>query len=157
MRTLTLIATLLCAAPALAQVTGRMPLPRGQAEAVSTATSARSLYVVHCAGCHGRDGAGSDLGRVPDMRGAGHFLRVEGGRQFLIQVPGVMGSGLDDAQVAEVTNWVLATLAAPSVPAPHQPYTADEVRRARAHPPLDVAATRERLVAQARTQGLPLP
>ena len=142
---------------AVAQVTGRMPAPRSNAEAVSTATSARSLYVVHCAGCHGRDGAGSEIGRVPDMRGAGHFLQVAGGREFLIQVPGVMGSGLDDAQVAEVTNWVLATLAAPSVPAQHQPYSPDEVRRARLNPPLDVAATRERLVAAARTQGLPLP
>ncbi|MBQ0929437.1 cytochrome c [Ideonella sp. 4Y16] len=157
MRPTVLFAALLCAVPALAQVTGRMPPPRSNAEVLSTATSARSLYVVHCAGCHGRDGAGSEVGRVPDMRGAGHFLRLDGGRQFLIQVPGVMGSGLDDAQVAEVTNWVLATLAAPSVPAQHQPYTADEVRRARTSPPLDVAATRDRLVAQARTQGLPLP
>lgn len=147
---------LLCGLAA-AQVTGRMPPPRSGAEAVSTATSARSLYVVHCAGCHGRDGAGSDVGRVPDMRGAGHFLQVAGGREFLIQVPGVMGSGLDDAQVAALTNWVLTTLAAPSVPAQHQPYSADEVRRARAQPPLDVAATRERLVAAARTQGLTLP
>lgn len=139
-----------------AQVTGRMPPPRAGAEAVAQASSAHSLYVIHCAGCHGRDGAGSEVGRVPDMRGMGRFLQVEGGRQFLIQVPGVMGSGLDDAQVAQVTNWVLATLAAPSVPPGHRPYDAEEVRRARASPLLDVAAHRARLVAQGQAQGVPL-
>ena len=139
-----------------AQVLGRQPPPRASAESWSTAHSARSLFVVHCAGCHGMDGAGSDLGRVPDMRGMGHFLRVAGGREFLIQVPGVLGSGLNDEQVASVTNWLLAGVAAASVPEGHRPYAAAEVRAARANPPLDVAATRQRLVDAARSQGLAL-
>lgn len=156
MKPLLLLLALLWAPHAGAQVTGRMPPPRPGAEALSTATSAHSLYVVHCAGCHGRDGAGSDTGRVPDMRGVGQFLRLDGGRAFLIQVPGVMGSGLDDEQVAQVTNWLLATLAAPSVPAGHRPYDAAEVARARTRPPLDVAAHRAALVAQAQARGVPL-
>jgi mono/diheme cytochrome c family protein len=133
---------------------GRQATPRANAESVATATSTRSLFVMHCVGCHGRDAAGSEIGQVPDMRRVGRFMLVEGGREFLVSVPGVMGSGLSDAQIAEVTNWLLATLAAGSVPPGQPPYTADEVQRARAHAPVDVAATRRTLVQRAAAQGL---
>lgn len=135
-------------------VTGRqVPAPPG-AEPVARTTSTRSVYVVHCAGCHGMDGAGTRIGQVPDMRQLGQFLRLDGGREFLIKVPGVMGSGLGDRQVAEVSNWVLRTLAAASLPPDFVPYGAEEVARARSAPLLDVAATRRKLVAQGRERGL---
>ncbi|MEY2688463.1 MAG: hypothetical protein RL375_2661 [Pseudomonadota bacterium] len=140
--------------PAQAQPLGKQAVPRAQAESVATATSTRSLFVMHCVGCHGRDAAGSTLGQVPDMRQVGRFLQVDGGRRFLISVPGVMGSGLDDRQVAEVTNWLLATVAAGSVPPDHTPYTADEVRQARGQPLIDVAARRRELVLRAAAQGV---
>ena len=137
-------------------VLGRMVQARSDAPSVATTTHARARWVLHCAGCHGVDGSGSDLGRVPDLRRLGAFLQVEGGRQFVIKVPGVMGSGLDDAQVAEVTNWLLATLAAGSVPAGHLPFSAAEVARARAQPLPDVAAERQRLLDRARAAGVAL-
>lgn len=146
-------------APALGgqdMVLGRMVQPRSDAPAVSPTTHVRARWVLHCAGCHGVDGAGSALGRVPDLRGLGAFLRVDGGRAFVIKVPGVMGSGLDDAQVAEVTNWLLATLARASVPDGHRPFDADEVSRARAQALVDVAAERQRLVERARALGVAL-
>ncbi len=62
-----------------------------------------------------------------------------GGRAFVISVPGVMGSGLNDQQVADVANWMLATIAKDSVPQGHAPYDAAEVARARAAPLVDVA------------------
>lgn len=128
------------------------------ADAPSTATTrgARAHYVLHCAGCHGLDGAGSRAAQVPDMRRLGDFLRVPGGRAFVLQVPGVMGSGLGDAEVAEVTNWVLATVAPGSAPPGTPPFTPAEVAEARRHPLVDVAATRRALVQQARAQGLAL-
>jgi hypothetical protein len=58
--------------------------------------------------------------------------------------------------VAEVTNWVLATLAPTSLPNDFRPYSADEVRQARATPLVDVAAARARLVAAARERGIAL-
>jgi len=137
-------------------VLGRMVLPRNDAPSVAATSGARSNFVLHCAGCHGLDGAGSKSGNVPDMRRLGDFLRVPGGREFVIKVPGVMGSGLSDAQVAEVTNWMLATLARGSAPAGEPPFDAAEVTRARAQPLTDVAAARQRLVEQARAQGVPL-
>jgi mono/diheme cytochrome c family protein len=150
-----------CAASALAlggqnMVLGRMVQPRSDAPTVSPTTHVRARWVLHCAGCHGVDGAGSALGRVPDLRGIGAFLRVDGGRAFVIKVPGVMGSGLDDAQVAEVTNWLLATVARDSVPDGHRPFDAAEVTQARARPLVDVAAERQRLLDRARMQGLSL-
>lgn len=144
------------AAAAQATVVGKQARGSVSAESVARTSSVRSQYVLACAGCHGLDASGSVVGNVPDMRQLGRFLRIEGGREFVIKVPGVMGSGLSDQQVAEVTNWVLATLAAGSVPPAHQAYTADEVRRARAAPLLDVAATRAGLVERARAQGLAL-
>jgi len=135
-------------------VLGRQVPASALAPATSTTTSVRSQYVLHCAGCHGLDGTGSAIGNVPSMRRLGRFMQLEGGREFVIKVPGVMGSGLDDEQVADVTNWVLSTLARDSVPAGHSPYGADEVRRARASPLVDVASARARLLEQARARGL---
>jgi mono/diheme cytochrome c family protein len=145
---------LLASATAAAGTLGRQAETRPDAPSVAVTTSVRSLYIVHCAGCHGRDAAGSTLGNVPDMRRLGQFLQLEGGREFVIKVPGVMGSGLSDQQVADVTNWMLQTLAPGSAPAGHLPYEAAEVRSARETPLLDVAAARERLLAQARARGL---
>ena len=154
MRATALVLSLLACAGAMAQVNGRQVPARADAKPVAETTSVRSLYIVHCAGCHGRDGTGSTLGNVPDMRRLGDFLRVPGGREFVVSVPGVMGSGMNDAQVAEVTNWVLATIARESVPEGHRPYETADVARARAVPLVDVAAARGRLVTAARTQGI---
>lgn len=135
---------------------GQQVVLRADAPAVLPVHAPRSLYMLHCAGCHGQDGSGQPSARVPDMRQMGNFLRVSGGRAFLIQVPGVMGSGLDDAQVAQVSNWILNTLAAPSVPAFHRPYDADEITRLRQQAPADVGAVRSALSEQARQLGWPV-
>jgi mono/diheme cytochrome c family protein len=135
-------------------VLGRMVAPRPDAPSVAATSSARSLYVLHCAGCHGVAGAGAPEKYVPDLRGLGAFLRVPGGREFIVSVPGVMGSGLDDAQVAQVINWLLATMAAGSAPAGQAPYETAEIARARARPLVDVAAARRLLLDRARTAGI---
>jgi mono/diheme cytochrome c family protein len=149
----------LCAATAAAMggqnmVLGRIVLPRADAPSLAVASTARGHYVLHCAGCHRLDGSGAPDRYVPDLRQLGRFLRLEGGREFVIGVPGVMGSGLDDAQVAEVTNWLLSTLARDSVPEGHRPYSATEVAATRGRPMPDVAAVRQRLVQQARARGV---
>ena len=133
---------------------GRQVMARADAPSVATTTHARASYVLHCAGCHGLDGSGLPQSYVPGLRRLGDFLRLPGGREFVIKVPGVMGSGLDDAQVAEVANWVLGTMAQDSVPQGHAPYDVNEVARARAAPLIDVAAERKRLQERARQQGL---
>jgi mono/diheme cytochrome c family protein len=135
-------------------VLGRMVPARGDAPSVATTTHVRAHFVLHCAGCHGFDGSGAQTGQVPDMRHLGRFLRVPGGREFIVSVPGVLGSGLSDQQIAEVTNWMLSGMARGSVPEGTPPYTAAEVTRARSMAPLDVAAARKQLVLEARARGL---
>jgi hypothetical protein len=81
------------------------------------------------------------------MRQLGEFLKGPEGRRFLLQVPGVMGSGLSDEEVAQVTNWVFTTLVTNINPRTFVSYTAQEVAKARANPLKDVMATRTRLLA----------
>lgn len=124
---------------------------------VADAQAPRTQYLLRCSGCHGADGAGSPTANVPDMRQLGQFLRLDGGREFLVKVPGVTGSGLDDAQIAAVTNWMLRELAGASVPPDFAPYTEDEIARARRDPLHDVARARAALVDSARRQGIAIP
>lgn len=156
-----LLAGIACTGSALAfggtgHVMGRIVLPRADAPSVTPGSSPRSQYVLACAGCHGLDGAGSPEAHVPDLRQIGQFLRLPGGRAYVVKVPGVMASGLDDRQVALVTNWVLATLARGSAPADPAPFDAAEIQRARQAPLVDVAAERARLLAEAQRLGVRL-
>lgn len=150
------LAVTLCALPCAAGVLGVAAPVRPNAEPVAHTRDARSTYVLHCAGCHGMDGAGSVLGQVPDMRQMGGFLRVPGGRQFVIQVPGVMGSGLNDEQVAQVTNWMFQHLVQGWDASDFVPYTAQEVALARRNHLQDVMGKRQWLVEQAQRLGFSL-
>ncbi len=135
-------------------MTTGLSVHRPGAPSVAPTSNARALFVLHCSGCHGRDGAGAT--DVPDMRQLGWFLRLDGGREFIVKVPGVMNAGLSDAQIADVTNWVLATIAPDSLPPGHRPYDAAEIARARQQPLIDVAAARDGLIVQARNRGVEL-
>jgi mono/diheme cytochrome c family protein len=125
---------------------GTMAPIRSQAASKAKTHSARSAYILHCAGCHGLDGRGVSQAQVPDLRAMADFLKVPGGREFLIKVPGVMGSALSDAEIAEVTNWMLTDGMGQSSSGPFQPYTEKEVREARLSPLVDVMQTRQVLV-----------
>ena len=120
----------------------------------ASAGSVRSLFVMHCAGCHAMDGSGHPEQGVPSMRGAlGHFLRLSEGRAFLVQVPGVNNAGLNDAQIADLTNWMVPQFSADTAPPGWLPYRADEVARYREQRPADVGAVRRGLVETLEQQG----
>lgn len=125
---------------------GTMAPIRSQAESKAKTHSARSAYILHCVGCHGMDGRGVSQAQVPDLREMADFLKVPGGREFLIKVPGVMGSALSDAEIAEVTNWMLTDGIGRSPPGRFQPYTEKEVREARRSPLVDVMQSRQALI-----------
>lgn len=128
-------------------VTGHQVVLRPDAPTLAKVSSVRSLYVLHCAGCHGFDGQGTYSAKVPDLRRMGQFLSLPGGRGYLLRVPGVMGSGLDDAEVAAVLNWLLGGMARQSRPTDEPPYAVAEVNQARRTPLTDVMAERRRLEA----------
>jgi mono/diheme cytochrome c family protein len=127
-----------------------------QAHAQTTGNP-RSLYVLHCTGCHGMDASGVPGQGVPSMRSAlGHFMKLPEGRAFLLQVPGVNNAGLSDAQIASVTNWMVQQFSADTAPAGWAPYTAAEVGTAKLSRPVDVAKARADLVARLQQSGIDL-
>ncbi len=80
-----------------------------------------TLYALNCMGCHQQRGEGH--GAVPELKGfVGNFLRVPGGREFLVQVPGVAQSSLSDGEIAAVLNWMLLEFSPAELPDDFRPY-----------------------------------
>lgn len=105
-------------------------------------------YMLHCQGCHLPGGVGYP-GLVPNMQGhIGVFLRSEAGRAYLIQVPGAAQSDLDDAELAEVLNWMLSEFDPGNVKSDFKRFTGSEVTAYRATHLDDVGATRRALLAE---------
>jgi len=119
-----------------------------------TVTGPAADFAFRCRGCHGLAGEGTP-GHVPRLAGfVGLFTRLPDGRDYLMRVPGVARAQLDDARLAAVLNWVLATLSpaetAPSFP----PFTAAEVGAARRSPIVERKERRAALLAEMRERGL---
>lgn len=115
--------------------------------AAAAAPDPRIDYLLQCQGCHREDGGGTP-GAVPPLAGSvGRFLRVAGGREYLVRVPGSSQSPLDDARLAAVLNWMLVRFDPDALPADFAPFTAEEVARVRRPPLVDVAGERRRLLA----------
>ncbi|SAK91891.1 cytochrome c, class I [Caballeronia fortuita] len=118
------------------------------------AARARKDWVLNCMGCHTADGSGIP-GKVPALRNSlGHFVSLAEGRQFVMRVPGAANSALNDAELANVLNWLLATMNEESRPASFKPYTADEVAAHRRPALTDVARARMKLVKELQENGV---
>jgi hypothetical protein len=114
-------------------------------------------YQLQCAGCHLGDGAGSAANDTPRLQGfVGNFLKVPGGREFLVRVPGMSQSALNDEQLAGLLNWLLRKdgMAGASVPEHYQPYSAEEVAQLRHKAMLNLPGTRAVLIKEMREQGI---
>jgi hypothetical protein len=121
--------------------------------APARAGSPSELYTLNCWGCHLPHAEGIP-GTVPRLaHSMAYFLRVPGGRAFLVQVPGVANSSLDDKQTAAVLNWLMVTFNKQELPKDFKPYTGAEVARLRAHPLLDVKHTRIKLAGELEAKG----
>jgi len=119
---------------------------RGAAAPSYEGGRARIDYMLNCQGCHQPEGVGS-AGAVPRLRDhLGSFLHVPGGREYLVQVPGVAGSALEDDRLAAVLNWVLREFSAAELPAGFVPYDAVEVGRLRRVPLADAESERHILL-----------
>jgi hypothetical protein len=103
-------------------------------------------YMLHCQGCHLPATEGME-GKVPPMKEfVGWFLHSEEGREFLIRVPGVSQSALDDAELAELMNWILLTHSRGQLPEDFRPFSADEVGQLRGNPEPEPQVTRQRIL-----------
>lgn len=121
-----------------------LALPGAHTQAVEA--RARADYMIHCQGCHVQDGSGFP-GKVPDLRETlPMLLSVEGGRAFLVRVPGSSQSALSDARLAGVLNWMVTTFGGEGLAPEFTPYQPDEVTQYRATRLHDVFATRNALI-----------
>ncbi|WP_271407890.1 cytochrome C [Pseudomonas sp. Q1-7] len=163
---LLLIAGLLCtmaAPPALARAIpdpNQKHAPGNEAPQKAIAQAGYSTpvnYQLQCAGCHLGDGTGSKANDTPKMKGfVGNFLKVDGGREFLVRVPGMSQSALNDAQLADLLNWLMRKdgMAGNSVPDDYKPYTEAEVASIRKVSLLNLPETRAGLIRAMREQGI---
>jgi mono/diheme cytochrome c family protein len=107
--------------------------------------------MLNCQGCHAADGRGlNDIPAMADF--VGTFLKVEGGRAYLVRVPGSANSPLSDQALADVLNWILLTMSPEQLPQPFMLYDAEEIASFRQQPLTDAAATRARLLAKLKIQ-----
>lgn len=107
------------------------------------------LYRLHCSGCHGVDGAGSKVGRIPPFPGlVGHFAGSAEGRLYLVHVPGIAGAALPDAETAELLNYVLQRWGNHELAGRARDFTAEEVHGLRGTRVDDIAAVRQKLAVE---------
>ncbi len=107
-------------------------------------------YILHCQGCHGANGAGT-AGHVPALRSTFMpLLKVNGGRDYLLRVPGVANTVLKPAATTAVMNWLLSQFNTES--SKESFFSVAEVTAARGEPLLSVRATRGELFARIRAE-----
>lgn len=113
-------------------------------------TQTKMKYTLFCSGCHTADGRGSGDPRIPDMRNAlGYFAAVEGGREFLIQVPGVSTAPIKSKELAKIVNWMLRTFSGDQLPDDFKEFDEKEVERLRQYVlRSELGDTRKALVAR---------
>ena len=91
---------------------------------------ARGDYLENCAGCHGLDGSTAPAS-LPELRGrVGWFMCTPESRAYLLRLPNVAHSRItDNAELADMMNFVVFVLGAGSAPPGTKPFTAEEVAR----------------------------
>lgn len=105
-------------------------------------------YLLYCRGCHLADGS-SVPPEVPSLiNEIGKLLAIPGGREYIVRVPGVAQTDMDDAQLAAVLNWVVAEFNSKTTPKGFSPYTAEYVGTARSKVLDDPLQYRADLLAQ---------
>lgn len=105
-------------------------------------------YMLHCQGCHLPDGTATP-GIIPPLVGVGRFLAAEGGREYLVRVPGVSLSTIPDEELAALVNWMLQEFSPEEIPEDFEPYTAEEVADYRQRPLVEVDGARKEIIGEA--------
>lgn len=64
-------------------------------------------YLLHCRGCHTPTGVAVPSVNMPSLRKLGPLLGTAEGRKYILQIPGVAHTPLNNEEVAEVLNWIV--------------------------------------------------
>jgi len=130
-----------------------LPLALLFASAAHAEMPVSTLYTLHCSGCHGASGHGVPSAGIPDLAYAGAYLRVPQGRAYLVQVPGISQSRLDDATAAQMLNYVLARFSRSNLPPDFVPYNEGEIANLRANAASDAETQRDIILADLKKLG----
>ena len=104
-------------------------------------------YKLFCQGCHLPDGTGV-LGEVPSLvNNLSRYIKTPEGREFVVQVPGVMHALLTDVEVAELLNWLVKNFDDQFFEGGEfLPYSSEEVTNIRAKGYVDIVAKRKNIL-----------
>ena len=104
-------------------------------------------YTLFCQGCHLPDGTGV-FGEVPSLvNNLSTYLKIPAGREFVVQVPGVMHALLTDEEVAELLNWLVRNFDYQFyMGGEFLPYSSREVTNIRTKGYVDIVAKRKSIL-----------
>jgi len=105
-------------------------------------------YLLYCRGCHLADGSGVPP-EVPTLIAElGRLLAFPGAREYIVRVPGVAQTDMNDAELAAVLNWIVSEFNAQTVPANHKPYTPEYIASVRGKVLEDPLKRRAEIISQ---------
>ncbi len=113
---------------------------------MSDPDQARLDYVENCGGCHGVTGD-TVPAHLPELAGrVGWFMCTPEARAYLLRLPNVAHSRIkDNAELADMMNYVVFVLGGLSAPPGTAPFTGDEVTRERPQALTNTNLSAERL------------
>ncbi|MFT3904767.1 MAG: hypothetical protein QM718_00470 [Steroidobacteraceae bacterium] len=128
-----------------------------QADQPMAADSApRAKYLLFCGGCHGLDGEGAwEENRIaPLFPRVSAFLNDPEGRRYYLNVGGVSGAGMTDADTAIVLNYVMQSFGRQYLPADFKPYTSAEVTELKKNRVGNAVDLRRAMAARLESKGI---
>jgi hypothetical protein len=105
-------------------------------------------YALHCSGCHGLAGHGLASNGIPDLSEAWRYAGSAAGRNYLVAVPGVAASRLNDEDAAAMLNWVISQFCSGNLASGFTHFTAAEVASERRNIASDAPRRRLQLLGR---------
>ena len=115
------------------------------AAAGSARADTRTDYLLYCRGCHLANGEGVPP-VVPTLHDLGPLVATPTGREYIIRVPGVAQTEMNDTRLTAVLNWVLQEFNANTLPDDFKPYSVQEVSASRYKVLTDPVRTRAEIL-----------
>ncbi len=121
-------------------------IPAAVRAAMADPELAQSDFIENCAGCHGVRGS-TVPAHLPEIKDrVGWFMCTPESRAYLLRLPNVAHSRItDNAQLADLMNYVVFVLGGKSVPSGTKPFTGPEVAHERQFALTSVSLKAERL------------
>lgn len=123
-------------------------------DAMVNSTAAYKDYMHSCAGCHRFDGNGVTAKGVPNFNNSvGLLTHSRKGREYMIRVPGSAQAQMNNAELAAVLNWVVATYSPEQLEPDFKPFTSSEVGAVRRYRFDNVTVERHKLELELAEKG----